>query len=83
MHRISVLLDLAVNHLKILHPLFLSKTASNDYLVHLEFISNTFGAFPARFAKNSLTLYALMTCFDVIHTSDTITLYKSAKIFRN
>ena len=54
--------------------------------IHVEFISNTFGAFPARFAnfdKNSLTLYALMTCFDVIHTSDTITLSKSAKIFRN
>ena len=44
-------------HLKILRPLFLSETASNDYLEHSDCISNTFGAFLARFAnfdKNSL-----------------------------
>ena len=47
-------------------------------VTNLEVVKIVFSSQPS-----ALTLYALMTCFDVIHTSDTITLSKSAKIFRN
>ena len=54
------------NRVKILRPLFLSETASNDYLEHSDCISNTFGAFLARFTnfdKNSLNNIQNTDCF--------------------